>query len=198
MFTDVQSRWATSTDSTLVYRLTMEEYDRLAAAGTLVDLRVELIDGFLVRKASPGPPHARAVEAAHEHIDRLLTPGWWIQVEAPVRIPWFDVPEPALSIVRGRRAEFRGRHPSSGDIALLVEVADGTLELDRGGKMAAYAIGDVPIYWIINLVDRPVEVYSDHLQGRYRSSRVFRPGQTIPLAIDGEKAGRIAVAKLLP
>ncbi len=198
MFTDVQSRWATSTDSTLVYRLTVEEYDRLAAAGTLVDLRVELIDGFLVRKTIPGPPHARAVDAAHEHIDRLLPPGWWMQAETPVRIPWFDVPEPDLSIVRGRSVDYRSRHPSLGDFALLVEVADGSLELDRGGKMAAYAIGDVPIYWIINLIDRQVEVYSDPLQGRYRSSRVFRPGQTMPLTIDGEKAGRIVVANLLP
>jgi Uma2 family endonuclease len=198
MFTDVQTRWATSTDSTLVYRLTVEEYDRLAAAGTLVDLRVELIDGFLVRKPIPGPPHARAVEAAHEYIDRLLPPGWWMQAETPVRIPRFDVPEPDLSIVRGRRADFRGRHPSSGDIALLVEVADGTLELDRGEKRMAFAMGDIPIYWIINLIDRQVEVYSDPLQGRYQSSQVFRPGQTVPLSIDGEKAGRIAVAKLLP
>ncbi len=64
--------------------------------------------------------------------------------------------------------------------------------------MAAYAIGDIPIYWIINLIDRQVEVYSDPLQGRYRSSRVFRPGQTMPLPIEGEKAGRIAVDRLIP
>jgi Uma2 family endonuclease len=198
MFTDVQSRWTTSTDSTLVYRLTVEEYDRLEAAGTLVDLRVELIDGFLVRKTIPGPPHARAVEAAHEHIDRLLTPGWWMQVDTPVRIPWFDVLEPDLSIVRGRRVDFRGRHPSPGDFALLVEVADDSLEVDRGEKLAAFAIGEIPVYWIINLIDRQVEVYSNPLQGRYQSSQVFRPGQTMTLAIDGEKAGRIAVAKFLP
>ena len=66
MFTDVTVRWATSSDSTLVYRLTVDEYDRLAAAGALGNLRVELIDGFLVRKTIPGPPHARAVDAAYE------------------------------------------------------------------------------------------------------------------------------------
>jgi Uma2 family endonuclease len=198
MLTDVQLRWATSSDTTLVYRLTVDEYERLAAAGTLVDLRVELIDGFLVRKTIPGPLHARTVDAAYEQIDHLLPPGWWMRVEAPVRIPWFDVPEPDLSIVRGRRADFRSRHPGPGDFALLVEIADDSLEIDRGEKMASYAIGDIPIYWIINLIDRQVEVYSDPLQGRYRSSRVFRPGQTISLAIDGEKAGRIAVADLLP
>jgi Uma2 family endonuclease len=198
MFTDVQSRWATSSDSTLVYRLTVDEYDRLAEAGTLADLRVELIDGFLVRKTIPGPLHARAVDAAYEQIDHLLPPGWWMRVEAPVRIPWFDVPEPGLSIVRGHRVDFRSRHPSPGDFALVVEIADDSLELDRGQKMATYAIGDIPFYWIINLIDRQVEVYSDPLQGRYQSSRVFGPDQTMPLVIDGEKVGRIAVAELLP
>jgi Uma2 family endonuclease len=198
MLTDIQSRWATSTDSTLIYRLRVEEYDRLAAAGALVNLQVELIDGFLVRKTIPGPPHARAVDTAYEHIDHLLPPGWKMQAETAVRLPCFDVLEPDLSIVRGRRANFRGRHPGPGDFALLVEVADDSLEIDRGEKMAAYAIAEIPIYWIINLIDRQVEVYSVPLQGRYQSSRVFKPGQTIPLAIDGEQAGRIAVADLLP
>ena len=106
MFTDMSVRWVRSPESNLVYRLTVDEYERLAAAGALGNLRVELIDGLLVRKTIPGPTHARAVDAACEQLDRSLSPEWWIREEGPVLIPWFDVPEPDVSIVRGRARRF--------------------------------------------------------------------------------------------
>jgi Uma2 family endonuclease len=81
---------------------------------------------------------------------------------------------------------------------MLVEIADGSLEMDRGIRMAAYAIGDIPVFWIINLADRQVEVYSDPVGGQYRDREVFRPGKLVPVAFDGEAAGAIAVANLLP
>jgi Uma2 family endonuclease len=81
---------------------------------------------------------------------------------------------------------------------LLVEVADSSLDRDRGEKKAAYARGRIPIYWSVNLVDRQVEVYSNPRRGQYRSSQVFKPGQDVPIVIDGVEVGRIAVADLLP
>jgi Uma2 family endonuclease len=81
---------------------------------------------------------------------------------------------------------------------LLVEAADTSLDRDRGVKKMAYARGRIPVYWIINLVDRQVEVYSDPRRGQYRSTQVFEPGQDVPVVIDGVEVGRIAVADLLP
>ena len=43
---------------------------------------------------------------------------------------------------------------------LLVEVSDTTLSKDRGEKLVNYARSDIPVYWIVNLVDRQVEVDS--------------------------------------
>jgi hypothetical protein len=86
-----------------VYRMTVDEYDRMAAAGVLDDPRVELIGGLLVRRMTQKPPHVWAVEAAHDHLERILPPGWFIREQKPVRIPRFDEPEPDLSVLRGTR-----------------------------------------------------------------------------------------------
>ncbi len=75
---------------------------------------------------------------------------------------------------------------------------DTSLDRDRGAKLLAYAKGRIPIYWIVNLVDRQVEVYSDPTPDGYRSMQIFTPGQDIPVAIDGVEVGRIAVADILP
>ncbi len=181
-----------------VYRLTVDEYERLADAAILEDDRIELIDGYLVRKMTQKPPHVWAVETAHDRMSPILPAGWFIREEKPVRIPRFDEPEPDLSVIRGDRDRFRGRHPTPRHISLLVEVADTSLGRDRGEKKMAYARGRIPVYWIINLIDRQVEVYSDPRRGQYRTSQIFKPGRDVPLVIDGAEVGRVAVADLLP
>jgi Uma2 family endonuclease len=126
--------------------MTVDEYERLAEAGVLVDPQVELIDGLLVRKTTQKPPHGWAVETAGDHLNGFLPTGWFIREEKPVRIPQFDEPEPDLSVIRGSRHAFRRRHPGPRDIGLLVEVADTSLDRDRGEKRIAYARGRIPIY----------------------------------------------------
>jgi Uma2 family endonuclease len=184
--------------SAAVYRMTVDEYERLASANILNDPRVELIDGYLVRKMTQKPPHAWVVETTRACLDRILPPGWFIREEKPVRIPQFDEPEPDLSVVRGQRDDFRVRHPEPADLGLLVEVSESSLDRDKAEKKLAYARGRVPHYWIVNLIDRRVEVFSDPTATGYRSSEVFAPGQLIPLILDGNTIGQIAVDDLLP
>jgi Uma2 family endonuclease len=180
-----------------VYRLTVAEYERLADAAVLDDDRVELLDGYLVRKMPEKPPHIWTVATVLRALEVRLR-GWWCRKEDPVRIPKYDEPEPDVAVVRGSLDDYRDRTPGPKDVGLLVEVADSTLDRDRGEKKIVYARARIPVYWIINLVDRQVEVYSDPRRGQYRTSQVFRPGQDLPLVIDGVEIGRIPVADLLP
>ena len=48
-----------------------------------------------------------------------------------MRIPDYDEPEPDVAIVRGTDADYEHRIPTAADVALLVEVSDTTLNLDR-------------------------------------------------------------------
>jgi Uma2 family endonuclease len=112
----------------MIYRFCVDEYERMVAARVLDDPRVELINGFLVRKMAKNPPHVIATKWLVRLLERLLPPGWHISKEDPVRIPAFDEPEPDVAIVAGVPEDYRVRHPGPGDIALLVEVADTTLD----------------------------------------------------------------------
>jgi Uma2 family endonuclease len=184
--------------SPAVYRMTIDEYEAMAEAGILRDPRVELIDGLLVKKMPQKPPHVWTVEVIDETLTRLLPRGWFSRQEKPVRIPDFDEPEPDVAVVRGTRNDYLSRHPEPPDLALLVEVADSSLDRDRGEKRFAYAKGRVANYWIVNLVDRQVEVYSNPGATGYQSSHVFKPGQDVPVVLDGSEIGRIAVGDILP
>jgi Uma2 family endonuclease len=180
------------------YRLTVEEYERLAGAGVLDDPRVELIDGYLVQKMSKNPPHIWVTGTIIDILTGLLSVGWSCRKEDPVRIPRFDEPEPDVAVVRGSRDDYRSRLPEPSDVALVVEVAETTLDRDQGKKWDAYAHGRIPVYWIVDLVHRQVEVHTDPGPGGYKSCQVFTSGQEVPVIIDGVEVGRIAVAAILP
>jgi Uma2 family endonuclease len=184
--------------SPAVYRITVDEYEAMAEAGILRDSRIELLDGLLVKKMPQKPPHVWTVESIDKSLTRLLPPGWFTRQEKPVRIPDFDEPEPDVSVVKGTRDDYLEGHPEPPNLALLVEVSDSSLDRDRGEKRFAYAKGRVACYWIVNLVDRQVEVYTDPAATGYQSSQVFQAGDEVPIMIDGAEVGRIPVADLLP
>jgi Uma2 family endonuclease len=183
-----------------LHRITVDEYERIVASGALEDpARIELIDGYMVDKMGKNAGHSYTTKEAVKAFDRRLPAGWTWRQEQPVRIPAYDEPEPDISILRGTDATYRHRIPTAADVALLVEVSDSTLPQDRGLKLAAYARDGIPVYWIVNLVDRQVEVYTRPLKaGRYRSRKVYKPGQQVPVVIAGQQLPPIAVDDILP
>jgi Uma2 family endonuclease len=181
-----------------LYRMTVDEYERLAEAAILVDPRVELIDGYLVRKMTKQPPHVIGVEGVRDAMLSLGLRGWRVMVQDPVRLPDFDEPEPDITLARGSRENYKSRHPGPRDIGMIVEVADSSLAIDRGEKLTVYARAGIARYWIVNLVDGVIETYSNPLStGQYGDATVYYPGDYIPVVIDGQEVGRIAVSDIL-
>ena len=97
-----------------VYRMTVDEYERLVDAGALDDPRIELIDGYLVKKMGKKPPHVWSADAIVDILKAML-PGRWCRKEDPVRIPEFDEPEPDASVVRGSRDDYRNKTAGADD-----------------------------------------------------------------------------------
>jgi Uma2 family endonuclease len=177
------------------------EYERLVDLGIFTGERVELLDGLLVVREPQGSPHAAIVD----HIGRVLTAafgeGWYARHHAPLALGERSEPEPDVAIVAGRPRDYLAAHPSTA--ALVVEVADSSLRLDRRFKAAIYAAAGLPEYWIVNLVEGSVEVHRDPQPTadepdawNYRTVEILRPPAT--LASLGAPACRIAVADLLP
>jgi Uma2 family endonuclease len=88
--------------------------------------------------------------------------------------------------------------PGPGDVGLLIEVSLTSLDRDRHEKLPAYARASIPVSWIINLVDRQIEVYTSPGPGSYGSRVDFQPGQAVPVVIDGQELGAVPVDAILP
>jgi Uma2 family endonuclease len=183
-----------------LHRITVDEYERIGAAGALEDShRIELIDGLMVDKMPKNAEHSYTTKESLKALDRRLPAGWTWRQEQPVRIPDFDEPEPDVTIVRGSDADYRHRIPTADDVVLAVEVSESSLRQDRGAKRSVYARAGIAVYWIVNLVDRQVEVYTrPSPDGRYRSRKVYKPGQQVPVIIAGQELEPIPVDSLLP
>lgn len=106
-------------------------------------------------------------------------------------------------VVRGDTRQYLDRHPGAEDIALIVEVSDTTLQRDgRTVKKQIYARAGIAIYWIVNLVEGLVEVYSQPLvevePSDYSQRIDFGRSAVLPIIIEGREIGAIAVNSLLP
>jgi len=185
-----------------VRRFTVEEYRRLGEAGILTESdRVELLEGWIVEKVIHNPQHDLAIELLDEALRKLLPPDCRVRVQCAVTTQDSE-PEPDAAVVYGQPRERPARHPGPRDVALLVEVADSSLEHDRTFKGRLYARAAISTYWIVNLVDRQVEVYTEP-SGRgaaavYKNSRIYRRGEAVPLVIRSQALGAIAVDEILP
>jgi Uma2 family endonuclease len=191
-----ETQWMPPPES--IYRLSVEQYEAMVASGIFTKRdRFHLVNGILVAKMTEYPRHASTCDAAQARVSPLLPAGWYIRMGKPLRIPSrSSEPEPDAVVARGSYRDYALRHPGPADVTLVVEVADSSLREDRE-MTSIYGGSGVPIYWIINLVDRHVEVYSTPYAAGYESREVFRAGELVPLLIDGVEVGRIAVDDLI-
>jgi Uma2 family endonuclease len=178
------------------------EYERLIEKGFFQpDERLELISGELVVREPQATPHATAIRLVTRALHRILGDDWNIDVQLPVAIHDESEPEPDVAVVPGGPRDYLTSHP--GRPALLVEVAESSLAFDREQKGSLYARANVPEYWIINLVDRVLEVYREPGADPaapygwcYHALLRLGPADWVsPLAVPG---ARIPVADLLP
>jgi Uma2 family endonuclease len=181
--------------STITQRLTVAEYDRMIESGILPETnRLELVDGRIEEKDVKSPAHRVATQKTAKALEKVIPIGWHIAKEDPVRIPDRDSePEPDVSMVRGEIGDYAEQHPGPEDVALVVEVTRSSVAKDRG-LVATYLDGGIPVYWIVNLIDRQLEVYTRDHAGPV----ILDEHDHAELVLAGQVAGRIAVAELLP
>jgi Uma2 family endonuclease len=184
-----------------VRRFTFDEYHRMIDAGILREGDpYELLEGWIVPKMTRNPPHDLALGLAEDEISKRLPPSWFRRGQSAATTQDSE-PEPDITIVRGNRRDYDQRHPHPQDIGMTVEVAS-SLQHDRAVKGRIYARAAIPIYWVINIPDHQVEVYTNPTgpcpAPHYQQRRDYRAGDTVPLVLDGQQVGMIAVRDLLP
>src|SRR5437870_4823626 len=100
------------------YRLSIKQFERMIDAGVFPEgAHVELLGGVLVDKMTKNPPHNIAAGQLHEALLRIMPPGWFVDAEKPIAIGRKGRPEPDVTVVRGRRHDYRRRAPGPQDLA---------------------------------------------------------------------------------
>jgi Uma2 family endonuclease len=141
-------------------RWTRHEYGRLIDHGFLdEDDHIELLDGLLLVKEPQHSPHRTAVLLVAKALERAFGEGWFVQVQSPIILDDRSEPEPDVCVVRGSPRDYVSSHPRHP--ALVVEVAQSALAMARGRKATAYARARIGDYWIVNLVDRVLEIHRE-------------------------------------
>jgi Uma2 family endonuclease len=143
-----------------IARFSVARYQKMVETGILTaEDKVDLLENYVVLKMPRNPPHDGTIDLASEPLSLRLPLGWYVQIQQTVVLT-DSQPEPDLTIVRGNRRSYLARHPGPTDVGLVIEVANSSLLRDQRDKTRIYARAAIAWYWIINLVDQRVEVYS--------------------------------------
>lgn len=139
---------------------------------------VELINGEIIQKMSPIKSiHADIVDVIAEQLFASLTGKAKIRIQNPIHINDNSQPEPDLAVAKLQ--SYRDNHPSPADIHLIIEVSDSTLHFDRTQKKKLYASAMIPEYWIVNVSDKQVEVYTLPEKSDYKEMNTFTASNVV-------------------
>jgi len=180
-----------------VRRWSLEEYHSLINQGMFEDERVELLEGWIVPKMTRNPPHDATVAIVDDLLRPMIGQTGHLRIQSAVSLEESE-PEPDLAVVRGSARDYRQRHPGMGEILLVVEIADASLRKDRR-KATIYAAAGIPVYWIVNLGEQQVEVYSDPdpMTQTYRQLSTRGMGTGVPVSFS-ERQASLRVEEIFP
>jgi Uma2 family endonuclease len=186
----------------VIWRLTVEQYHEMVRTGILTDDDpVELLQGLLVTKMPKNPPHRITTGLLREALRPLLPNGWYVDSQEPITTEDSE-PEPDVCVIRGDTRQYADRHPGPSDVALVIEVADTTLERDLTSKKQVYARAGIPVYWVIDLVGRRIEVFTDPSNAGalldYRRHTRYADSDEVPVDVGGHVIGRLHLRTVLP
>ena len=160
-----------------LHLFTVHQYDQMVAAGVFDEnARVELLAGEIVEMAAMGVRHATCLV----HFDYLLksqvSREYRVGVQIPILLDDMSQPEPDLFVYRWRKGNTL---LTPGDIVLVVEIADSSLDYDRNQKFPRYAAAGIPEAWLLDLTTGILERHSAPYAGRYRHVVTAQAGESL-------------------
>jgi len=147
------------------------------------DARVELLDGQIIDMSPIGPLHGGLVNRLNRLFAKFAKGRYLVAVQNPVHLHGHSEPHPDLMLLKPVPGDYTDRHPEPADVLLLIEISDTSLHYDREEKLPAYGRAGISEVWIVNVLERNIEIYREpHLTG-YGSATVLRTGEKAsPLA----------------
>jgi Uma2 family endonuclease len=168
------------------YRFTADQVLAMIAAGVLQGAEdYELLDGELIHVTAKGPLHRWIAKSLYDRLLPLLPDTFHVQKEESVRGHEWSLPEPDVAVIRGRARDFRDQLPEGRDVVVAIEVSVTTLAEDRK-KLAIYARAGVPAVWILDVMGRTLEIYTDNRGDRYDGRLILTDREAVAMPVIGE------------
>ena len=181
-----------------LWQMTVEQYHAMIERGILSnDDPVELLEGIIVCKMSKRPPHSSATRMTRRALESVIPDGWYVDEQEPITLENSE-PEPDVMVIPGNPRDYSSRHPGPGDVAIVVEVSDSTVDRDRVLKKRIYARAGIPCCWLADINQRHVEVYRQPKGSDYQLCAIHRSGEAIEVELAGAVVGCVQVKDLLP
>jgi len=189
----VPTRPAPERDEEMLW--TRELYEAAIDAGIIEGgAKVELLDGKILTMSVQKPAHSFVLRVLQIFLEKLFVGTHDIRAQLPLALDDYSEPEPGIAVVKGSHFDYATKHPRTAE--LIIEISDTTLARDKQTKKAAYARNGIPEYWIVNLVERQLEVYRQPQGTEYLEGLILKPGRAIaPL---GRENALVKVENLLP
>jgi hypothetical protein len=182
-------------------KFSIDEYHEMIRAGILTeDNPVELLEGYLVLKMPRSHAHDFALRSLERRLHKLVPDEYTVSSQCAATYDDSE-PEPDFTIARGPDTTYRTRHPGPSDTAVVIEVSASSLGRDRTEKARIYARAVIPVYWVVNVVDRVVEVHTEPSgpgdAPAYAQRAEYPVGSSVPVVLDGTTVGTVAVADVM-
>lgn len=160
------------------FPISVEVYHLMAERGAFhPDERLELIGGKIFDMSPIGSLHARCVKFLNSFLTKRFGGTAIISVQDPILLDDESEPQPDVAIINFREDYYRNALPAAGDVKLLIEVADTSVEFDRGIKFQRYALAGVPEAWLVDLINDRVEVHFAPKGSAYSLSKTYQRGE---------------------
>ncbi len=186
------------------YDLTIDLVSRMVESGLIPqDRRIFLHDGRLYEKMAKTKAHGSVGASLTMTLVPSLPAGWSLWPESTLLLDPTNAPLPDFTIIRGRPLDYQhpDRYPTPADVGLLIEIAVTSLHADLTTAQEQYARAGIPAYWVVDVPGRRILIHTEPRvvdgRGEYARLETYRPGQSLPLVLDGHEAARIAFDDLI-
>lgn len=159
----------------LPYKWSIEDYHKAIAAGILEDKPVELLEGDIIQMSPEGIPHSYINLSVADYLRGLLTKLAIVSEGHPITLDNSE-PEPDIAIIRLPFSRYVNHHPYAEDIYWLIEVSNSSLQKDLEQKQEIYARNSIAEYWIIDLKNKKLRVFSNPQNSEYREKKEITTG----------------------
>ncbi|GAB4525272.1 MAG: Uma2 family endonuclease [Pleurocapsa sp.] len=157
------------------------DYHKMIAAGILQDRHIQLIDGELIEMSPEGVAHAAYGGSIADYLRQTLHNLAWIREAHPITLSNSE-PEPDIAIVQLPKSKYFQSHPTPLDIYWLMEISDTTLAYDLTKKREIYAAAAIPEYWVADIKDKKLTVFTQPQNNSYKTKLELATGTVNPIS----------------